>query len=414
MRDRLLGAFVGLTVVVLLLFGLPRAFIVAERTREAEQRDLARIADTTRGLVQNQLAGGREVGVDDLQALLGPDDGVRVTGPGLDPPLTAGRALDDGVELTATASSTRVDVEVGRSTAAVRRRVVEALTSIALVGLAVLALAVGAAFLIARRMARPFSALAAAADELGRGRFDLALPETRIGEAVAIREALAASASRLHETLRREREFASNASHQLRTPLAGLRVRLEDLTYWPEVPEDVRAELEAGIADVDRLADTVTGMLELSRRGRYGDAEHLDVPDLLRATVTRWADAARREGTTVHLARVDAAAVHAPPGAVAQVLDVLVHNALHHGHGTVTLESAADDGHVRLRVRDEGSGVTSADQARIFERHARGVDSAGEGIGLPLARDVALSLGGRLTVGVGAPTTFELVLPRAP
>ncbi|HRD61866.1 MAG TPA: hypothetical protein PL137_13235, partial [Nocardioides sp.] len=83
---------------------------------------------------------------------------------------------------------------------------------------------------------QPFRQLAVAAGQLGRGRFDLDLPRTRIPEARAIRDALLTSAGQLQERLTSEQAFAEHASHVLRTPLTGLRLELEDLAGRPDVP----------------------------------------------------------------------------------------------------------------------------------------------------------------------------------
>lgn len=421
MRRRLLAAFLAVTVLTILLFGVPRAFIVAERTRDAETQDVQRITATIAGVVAGDLRRGDDPAAGQVRPLLGPGDTATILAPQLDEPLVLGpgRGVAPGAPANGStgivASVERpsgLAVTVERSDAAVRRRVVESLVSLGLVGLAVTAVSATVASVLARVLARPFVELAEDAGRLGHGHFDIRPTGSRLPEAVAVRDALDQSARRLADTLRREREFASNASHQLRTPLSGLRLRLEDMTLWPEVGDDVREELQAAIAQVDRLAGTVTGLLELGRAGTYGEVEATSPADLLGAAAGRWRQIARDAGRELVLGPCDQGRVAVSAGAADEVLDVLVHNALLHGTGTVTLEALGEDDHVRLRVRDEGPGVPAEQQAAVFERHGRGSQSQGEGIGLALARDLATAAGGRLVLGAGAPTRFDLVLPR--
>ena len=107
-------------------------------------------------------------------------------------------------------------------------------------GLVLLAAVTG--FLLAKRLARPFGELADAADHLGQARFDVALPHYSIPEAEAIGAALRRASTQLDSLVEREREFAANVSHQLRTPVTALRLTLEDLSMWPETPPTVAAE----------------------------------------------------------------------------------------------------------------------------------------------------------------------------
>jgi signal transduction histidine kinase len=209
----------------------------------------------------------------------------------------------------------------------------------------------------------------------------------------------------------RQRAFAANASHQLRTPLTALRLQLEELGVTSD-DDAVGVSVDGLIGEVDRLAATVTAMLELARDGRFGHERESSLGDLVRGVAGRWQGLASRRGRRIELGTLDEVREVVPVAALTQIVEVLVENALDHGAGTVILELDGSGDHIRLRVRDEGEGLAPRASARIFERQERGIGSRGVGIGLSLADEIARRVGGRLVLLPGAPTTFELLLPR--
>ena len=125
------------------------------------------------------------------------------------------------------------------------------------------------------RLSRPFRDLAESAAALGRGRFDIEAPRSRIPEVVSISDSLRASSLRLQKSLRRDRDFFHHASHVLRTPLTGMRLELEELTLRGDLDADVRRTTARCLSDVERLDCTIAELLELRprsrpRRGRRG------------------------------------------------------------------------------------------------------------------------------------------------
>ncbi len=411
MRARLLGALLGLTIGALVLFGVARAFIVADRVEAQERTELTLAAATIGTLSDAVIAGGDVPSATTLAPVLGPGDSARIELPDDAGTIEMGPPIPEAAIRVRHTSPAGAELLLARPAATVEERVLSSVTSVALVALPVVLLAAAGGVVLSTRLARPFSELAAVAERLAEDPADLELPATSVPEAVAIRDALERSARRLAEQIRREREFASNASHQLRTPLTGMRLRLEDMASWSELPAAAREELDAILADVNRLSDTITGLLELSRRGRFGVDAVTDAADAMAEAVRRWGDEARRRDRT--LAAIDSPPIQvaAPPGAIDQLLDVLIQNALDHGHGDVELEASRADGFARLRVSDEGDGIPTSDVERIFERRHRGPRSQGHGIGLPLAHDIVTSLGGRLLAATTPPTRFDLLLP---
>lgn len=411
MRTRLFATFVGLVVVIVALYGAPRALIRADEVREQHRREILRVASTAADRIARQIRRGEEVQAADLATLLGPAEAAEYR-PAAGETVRTGALHQDDRSLRS--SRTTIDggtVVVSRSGAAVGASIRDAVLPIAVLGIAVLALAIGLAWWLTGRLARPFQELASVADGFARGRLDLDVPASSLPEAEAIGRGLRTGLNQMDVVLRREREFSANASHQLRTPLTAMRLRIEDLTYWPEVDEAVRPELEAVLGEIDRLAETVTSLLDMSRRGQLADIGEFDVSELVTSTVARWKRFAELQRRTIEMRTDREVRVRSSPSGVGHILDILIDNALSHGQGTIVIEVSGDADHARLRVQDEGPGISAVDADRILSRAVKGGASEGQGIGLALAADLAATLGGRLVVGTTTPTRFDLMLP---
>ncbi len=280
---------------------------------------------------------------------------------------------------------------------------------LAMLGLA--GLAIGTVWLVARRqarrLARPLEELSEAARRLGDGDFSVRTRPADIPEIDSVGTALNSTAGRLDDMLARERSFSADASHQLRTPLTGLRLRLEAALDRPG--QDLRHAITAGIADADRLEQTVEELLALARDTRSSSTTPLDIPGLLEEIERGWHDRLAAQERTLRVAVDPQAPVSlASTAAVRQVLTVLLDNAATHGSGTVSVavRNAADA--LAIDVSDEGAGIT-APEPELFARRSRLAD--GHGIGLALARSLAEAEGGRLRLTRPAPPTFTLLVP---
>jgi signal transduction histidine kinase len=408
MRRRLIAALVGVAVVTLLLYAAPRAFMIAGLVRHQEERALDRSADLVAQTINLRLEEGEAVHVGTISDLVRAGEELTVE-------------LGDGTVFAAgtIAGGSTVDVDrsladggsltLRLSTDAVDERVADALVPVVVIGSAVVLFAVLLAILLARQLARPFTRLADHADRLGTD--DQAAPRSGVPEADHLADALDRSRLRVTELVRREREFSSNASHQLRTPLAALRLRLEDLRLWPDVDAPVRQELDASLDEVDRLAGTVTDLLALARSGGLGDWSDVDLCDAVEAAVARWLPQFEQSGRWLSvLPAADRPSVATSERAIHQILDVLFDNALQHGRGYVDVQIQQLDVHVAVRVSDEGR-IDRSVSARMFQRSYRSAVSTGVGIGLALAQRIAETVGARLRLVSSDPTVFELSLP---
>lgn len=255
---------------------------------------------------------------------------------------------------------------------------------------------------LARKLTRPLVELRQAANAIGRGALDTTVPATSLVELADLGRTLASTAERVQQTVERERAFSSHVSHQLRTPLAAMRVAIETEMADPRPNHEL--VLNDAITAITRLEETTNGLLALSR-GTVSDRAALSLDVVASEARKRWSKVFVATRRSLELVTVPAVGF-ASKIAVNQILDVLLENSLQHGRGTtrvvVTVSDAAE---ASIAVNDEG----------IIDRDAdpfAGVRSVGHGIGLKLARSLAETERCTLHLSSRRPVTFELLLPR--
>lgn len=414
------------------LFGIPLAVAADRFYRVDEHAELLRAADVAAARAAAALARGQRpaalgsgeaadrLGLYDTQSRLlsgvGPAVGDQPVRQALGGAVVAnGTHLGDVVVAVPVTDRQQVVGAVRAALPAGELYRRTATTWLAMLGLA--ALAVGLTALLARRQARrlagPLEELSAAATLVGRGDFAVRAPAAGIPEIDAAATALNRTAERIGMVLAKERAFSANASHQLRTPLTGLRLELETaLDAAREHPGyDLRPAAAQAIAAADRLERTIDDLLTLARDLPGRPAEPVDLPALLDELVPAWHGPLAAAGRPLRIqVSDDLPPATASAAAVRQVLSVLVENATRHGSGTVTV-AARDAGQaVAVDVSDEGSGV-SGPAEELFGRRSDGAQR--HGIGLPLARGLVEAEGGRLVLGRAAPPTFTVLWPVA-
>jgi signal transduction histidine kinase len=275
------------------------------------------------------------------------------------------------------------------------------------------ALAAWLAAVLAARMARPVEELAEAAGRLGAGDPRPLGRRYGVAELDQVADGLDSSARRLSSLLAADRELAVDASHQLRTPLTALSMRLEEMIAAADDPEVVREEGSAALAQAERLADVVSQLLSPARRATAASAELTGIDEIVQQQVVEWEPAFRRARRKLVVIGARGLQAHVTPGGLAQVLATLLDNALMHGGGTVTIQTSQSARSVVIEVRDEGNGVPPDLVSRIFERSVSGRPE-GTGLGLALARTMAAADGGRVVLVKAKPATFGVFLPREP
>ena len=285
------------------------------------------------------------------------------------------------------------------------------------IGLAALAAGLLLAFWLAGSLSRPLTRLAGAAKRLGHG--DLA---ARAGDVSGAREveelgqSFDEMADRLERSVQAQREFVANASHQLRTPLTAMKLRLEGAIA--DAPDEaVRQRLEAADLEVDRLSGIVDRLLVMAREIEEGTSANVDLGEAVDRAVTRWNERAVERDSTV-VSRGDGGSARVDPTDLDQILDNLLDNATSYAPGEVTIESGGSNGQVFVSVRDRGPGIDPHDLARVTERfyRGRGVPSGGSGLGLAIARQLVEKWGGTLSIesAHGEGTTVEVRLDAPP
>lgn len=411
MRRRIIVLAVTAAILAISLFGVPLAAFLARFNWDDARTDLERVATTAALAVANDRTQ-LPIAPSGTQLGLYSATGELLIGAG---PATADRtvliAMFRGeVDVDEYKEQILVAVPImdrGTLTGVVRavRSHNEARIRTVLMWLALLALAVaavGVTWLLARRMAgrlaRPLEDLSAAAKVLGDGDFTVRTKKSGVPEIDSVGTSLDSTAQRIGDTLDRERAFSANASHQLRTPLAGLRLQLEAAL---ESPHDPKPAIRMGIEAADRLERTVNDLLALARNTETTAIANLQ--ELLDEVESTWHGPLRAQGRGLDVDRNGAPHPRAAQAAVRQILNVLVDNAFTHGEGAVQVAARDAGDALAIDVTDEGSGLPPNEDP--FTRKT----GKGHGIGLALARSLAEADGGRL-VHVQA-ATFTLLLP---
>jgi signal transduction histidine kinase len=408
MRRSLLISTTLIALAGVLVLGLPLGIVGARLIRTEATSRLEREADFAAAALGPQLRHDRPVTPAQLAALARPGHEVIVARDGA--VTRGGTPIERHRIVVRSASAKGATVAVVAPAHEVDEKVGGTWLLIALLALGGVAAAVGLGLLQARRLARPLEQLAIASERLGAGDFAGArAPHHGLPEADAVASALSRASARIAQLVAREREFSANVSHQLRTPLTALRLRLEELDR-PGTAPDARAEAAAALDQVDRLEATVDGLLALARDGRAGRLERVELARLVVAHAEAWQPLFGAERRALELSVDAPVAARADPATVGQALDVLLDNALRHGDGTARVRLAERGPATILTVSDEGPGVPRGDEERIFERHVSG--AGGDGIGLSLARALVDAGGGRLVLARPSPPVFELLLPR--
>ncbi|MCX4778806.1 ATP-binding protein [Streptomyces sp. NBC_01264] len=408
MRRRLINSTLAVVLVVIAVFGVSLVIVETRTITSGAQDRIESEALRLVGIVESDVLEKKPVDPGAISEQLGPGRYARITMPGREPVEIGTRITDSVIRGTARGEQGEtVVVEESRST--VTREVGRTLAVVGAVALLAVVAAVLLAVRQANRLASPLTDLAETAERLGSG--DPRPRHKRYGvpELDRVADVLDSSAERIGRMLTAERRLAADASHQLRTPLTALSMRLEEITVTDDL-ETVREEATIALTQVERLTDVVERLLTNSRDPRTGSAVPFDLDEVVKQQLEEWRPAYRSAGRAVVRSGKTGIRAVGTPGAVSQVLATLVENSLMHGGGTVALRTRVIGNQAVLEVTDEGPGVPPDLGNRIFERAISGRNSTG--IGLAVARDLAEADGGRLELLQAQPPVFALFLSR--
>jgi signal transduction histidine kinase len=452
LRARLLLAFAYVLVLVIVALEVPLALNLSKRVdaeirREAQgQAQLlaagasGRLDETAqvRPLVESSARdlGGRVIVVDEDGKLLADSAGGAVgdesyaSRPEIRRALNGrasqgerhSRSLDEDLLFTAVPivveGRTEGAVRVTQGVDAVQREVRNDVIALIGVGLIALLLGLAVAWLLAGSLAKPMRGLASSARRVAHGDLDARADVEGSTEQREVATAFNEMTARLGRSLRAQREFVANASHQLRTPLTGLRLRLEAASAKTDEP-GVRDELAAAEDETERLARLLAELLTLAGERERPAPQPVDVGEVAHGAYERWRRPARRSGHLLSVEEGDPVEVRASTEDVGTMLDNLIENALRYSPagGRVTIGWEADGRRVRIGVEDQGPGIDEAERERVFERFYRGSASRGGEKGTGLGLNVVEALARRwegdasLTNRADGGARAEIVLP---
>jgi len=449
---RLLVSYLSLTLLVLLTLEIPLgllytrgetdrflsaierdAVVLAENAEEAiENGDVAEVPDMLAEYARD--TGGHAVVVDpdgievarsagtpnDTDLSANPDiaaalrnqrrSGTRATAQGIDElyvtvPATSGQTIRGALRITYPAT-------------AVTDRAAQAWWILTGVGLAVLLIAAAVAFGLARWMTRPVRELEAATTRLASGSLDTP-PPADLGppELRRLAATFADTAGRLQHLIAAQRAFAADASHQLKTPLTALRLRLENLE--PALDPRALPSLDEAVAETDRLTRMVQGLLALARlEDAATDRIPVDVDGLVADRAASWAPFAAEHDVALTVTGPTVGQAWAAPHALDQILDNLLANALRAAPAgsTVTINRRPTTDGIEIHVIDQGAGMSAADRQRAFDRFWRAPDASddGSGLGLAIVAQLVRASGGHITLEPAPRTGIDAAIRLQP
>ncbi|WP_314769719.1 ATP-binding protein [Actinomyces bouchesdurhonensis] len=419
MRERAVRMIVAVVAVVCLLMGLPGAFFASVSIWSSEQRDLEVTAQRIVQSIDRRRAAGESTDPDALSLLVsdqaddrGGELDYRILIPGAN--LVTHEAEIPGRTLSAFAESpSGVSVQLTFSASRATARIVWACGMFGIGMITSMLIGLLMARSLSRSLSAPLIYLAAQAEQIGSGGVRARVEKSGIEEIDLVSEELARTGERMAGRLAAERQAAADASHQLRTPLTALSMRLEEIEYI-STEEEVRAEARTCLEQVERMTNVVSELLDVSKRESGGGTEAIHILEVFNTAREEWEDQFAAAGRTLVFLDEAERPILADAGKLGQVLATLIENSLRYGGGTTRVWAHAGSSKrgVIIEVSDEGEGIDEELAPDIFEKGVSGHGSTG--IGLALAHDLAQAMGGRLELKSAIPPVFTVSVAAIP
>ena len=417
MRARAVRMVVSVVAVVCVVMGLPGAFFASVSIWTSEQRSLEVSAQRVVQSIDRRRAAGESTDKESVAPLVfeqaeeGDQISYRIMVPGEN--LITNETQPTGRTLSAFAESpSGVSVQLTSSASAATTRI---LWACGMFG-AGMAGSMLIGWLLARSLSRELSApliyLAAQAEQIGSGGVRARVEKSGIEEIDLVSEELARTGERMAGRLAAERQAAADASHQLRTPLTALSMRLEEIELI-STEDEVRAEARTCLEQVERMTNVVTELLDVSKR-QSSQTEAIHILEVFNTAREEWEDQFEAAGRPLVFLDEAERPILADAGKLGQVLATLIENSLRYGGGTTRVWAHAGTSKrgVVIEVSDEGEGIDGSLAPDIFEKGVSGHGSTG--IGLALAHDLAQAMGGRLELKTNKPPVFTVSVAAIP
>jgi signal transduction histidine kinase len=408
-RRRILLAILLAVAVTACALGVPLGYTAMQMVETLTESNLRTSAQQMAASVDQDLSSGREPNLDQLALIAQPGGGeITLSLPGKTPKTAGPEVGTDSLSAAAQIAHNGV-IRLTEPAGPMRR--LQAEVAVFVVLLVVLSISTGTvvATVTARRLTEPMRHVADRAIRLGAGDFRPDGSRYGVPELDLVADALDTSAAALALLVQRERDLVGDVSHQLRSRLTALQLRLETLAVASnqETAEDASAALD----QAERLAQVLDELLAAASAARAAEAQPINLAVRLPVMVGEWRELLRAKGRTLRLRVPEGLLARATPGRLRESLGVLLDNSLKYGTGTVVVTARRGDAMVLIEVSDAGPGVPDELAAHVFERGVSGGGSTG--VGLALARALVDADGGRLELAVLRPPTFALFLPIA-
>ena len=416
MKLRLVASYVLLVAVALALFTIPVALSSSAILRSTLEQTAQREAKLFAPLVLRNDAAAAQAVTDrtrDFQNATGSqvrifrasdaitDDQVRQALDGADPAPVWGEhpLLDAGavsvVLPVRDEGRTVAVVQIVSPAAEVNSQIAQIWEFRLLVGLAVLIAASGVAVVIASTLARPLRHLDAVARRIGEGDYSVRAETKGPPEIATLARTLNDSARQTNALLTSQRSFVADASHQLRTPLAAIRLTLDNVRDTTDDP-DVSRRIATVDAEIHRMSRMVEGLLALARAESTAAPQSIDLAAIIDQRASTWSAALAETGVELVVDLERPCWITATPGAMEQVLDNVLSNALAAAPAAskITLRARRTG---ELVISDQGPGMTAEQRSRAFDRFWRaGPPGTGTGLGLAIVKQLVEHDGGQV------------------
>ncbi|QPK93878.1 HAMP domain-containing histidine kinase [Actinomyces sp. zg-332] len=277
------------------------------------------------------------------------------------------------------------------------------------IGVGVITLSAASAGLyLAHKLSVPLIYLAAHAEGIGSGGITSQLPKSGIEEIDLVEAELTRTAEKIVRRLAVERQFASNVSHQLRTPLTALSMRIEEIELITD-DEEIKRETSQCLEQIERLTQVIQDLLNNAKNNDTSNQEAVFLFEIFDQQHKEWDLSFRKAKRDLIVIDETTNPVLATKGYISQVIATLIENSLKYGDGTTTV-TAYNSGNkgAMIEVRDEGQGIDEKIADRVFEKHFSGHGSSG--LGLSIAKDLVEADGARIELANLKPPVFRISL----